>query len=103
MNNSIFLQNDGKFEKENAIQKKEKLVAKPTFDQFTIFNEDLTAVHMKKVQLTLNRLTYVGFCILDLSKALMYDFHYNYMKAKYGNGLKLLFIDTDIRCYPLIG
>ena len=54
---------------------------------------------MKKVQLTLNRPTYFGFCILDLSKTLMYDFHYNYMKAKYGNGLKILFTDTDSLCY----
>ena len=82
-------------------KKLKKLVAKPTFNQFTIFNEELTAVHMKKVQLTLNRPTYVGFCILDLSKTLMYDFHYNYIKAKYGNRLKLLFTDTDSLCYHI--
>ena len=82
-------------------KKLKKLVAKPTFNRFTIFNEELTAVHMKKVQLTLNRPTYVGFCILDLSKTLMYDFHYNYMKAKYGNRLKLLFTDTDSLCYHI--
>ena len=85
----------------HAEKKLKKLVAKPTFNRFNIFNEELTAVHMKKVQLTLNRPTYVGFCILDLSKTLMYDFHYNYMKVKYGNRLKLLFTDTDSIYYHI--
>ena len=78
-----------------------KLSASPLFDYFRIFNEDLIAVNLKKRSLYLNRPIYVGFCILKLSKVLMYDFHYNYIKRKYGNSAKLLFTDTDSLCYDI--
>ena len=72
-----------------------KLACKPTYVSSKIFNENLVAVHKIKETLTLNRPAYVGMCILDLSKTLMYDFHYNYIKQKYGDKAKLLFTDTD--------
>ena len=56
-----------------------KLTSKPTYVSSKIFNENLVAVHKIKETLTLNRPAYVGMCILDLSKTLMYDFHYNYI------------------------
>ena len=61
-------------------KKLDKLTAKPTYVSSKIFNENLMAVHKVKETLTLNRPAYVGTCILDLSKTLMYDFHYNYIK-----------------------
>ena len=57
-----------------------KLTSKPTYVSSKIFNENLVAVHKIKETLTLNRPAYVGMCILDLSKTLMYDFHYKYIK-----------------------
>jgi len=72
-----------------------KLASKPTYVSSKIFNENLVAVHKIKETLKLNRPAYVGMCILDLSKTLMYDFHYNYIKQKYKSKATLLFTDTD--------
>ena len=73
--------------------------AKPTFVSCKIFHENLVAVNMKKERLKLDKPSYVGMCILFLSKVLMYDFHYNYIKRKYNERAKLLFTDTDSLCY----
>ncbi|XP_078350639.1 uncharacterized protein LOC144635401 [Oculina patagonica] len=78
-----------------------KLASKPTYVSSKIFNENLVAVHKIKETLTLNRPSYVGMAILDLSKTLMYDFHYNYIKKKYVNKAKLLFTDTDSLTYEI--
>ena len=76
--------------------------AKPTYVSHKIFHENLVALHMKKNLLLLDKPSYVGMCILDLSKVLMYDFHYNFIKAKYGDRARLLFTDTDSLCYHII-
>ena len=72
-------------------KKLSKLVSKPTYVNSKIFNEDLVVVHKIKETLTLDRPAYAGMCILDLSKTLTYDFHYDYIKEKYGSRAKLLF------------
>ena len=78
-----------------------KMAAKPTYVSSKMFNENLVAVNKIKETLTLNRPAYVGMCILDLSKTLLYDFHYNYIKQKYGSEAKLLFTDTDSLTYEI--
>ncbi len=55
-----------------------KLTAQPNYDKATIFDENLIAVHMRMKKLYYNLPIYLGMCILDLSKTLMYDFHYNF-------------------------
>ena len=55
----------------------QKLAAKPNYDCCTIFEENFVAVHMKKTKLYLNKPVYLGMSVLDLSKFLMHDFHYN--------------------------
>ena len=60
-----------------------------------IFDNNLVAIHESKLALKLSKPSYIGICILELSKVLVYEFHYNYIKNKYDNKLKLLFTDTD--------
>ena len=85
----------------NSEEKGKKLVKKPNFKQCTIFSEDLCAIEMRKTDIYFNKPIYLGMCILDLSKTLMYDFHYNYIKSKYNDRSKLLFTDTDSLCYEI--
>ena len=59
-----------------------KLISKPNYQHRTIFCENLTAIHMSKTIIFFNKPVYLGMCILDLSKTLMYDFHYNYIKKE---------------------
>ena len=82
-------------------KKLDKLTAKPTFISSKIFNKDLMAVNCIKETLTLNKPAYVGMCILEISKTLMYEFHYKYIKEKYGDKPKLLFTDTDSLTYQI--
>ncbi|PFX30928.1 Schlafen family member 5 [Stylophora pistillata] len=83
-------------------EKAKKLTNKVNFKHCTIFSEDLCAIHMGKTQILFNKPLYLGMSILDLSKTLMYNFHYNYIKPKYPEGRsKLLFTDTDSLCYEI--
>jgi len=57
--------------------------------------KNLVAIHTKITKIYSNEPIYLEMCILGLSKTLMYDFHYNYIKSKYGSEAKLLYTDTD--------
>ena len=107
MNNSVFgktmenIRNRVDIKLVSDKKRAEKLSAKPNFNHCNILNEDLVAIHMKKTKLVFNKPVYLGMCILDLSKTLMYDFHYSYIKQKYGDKAKLLFTDTDSLMYEI--
>ena len=111
MNNSVFgktmenIRNRVNIKLVNTGEQFKKLTAKPNYESRKILNdndnESLVSVHMKKTSLTMNKPVYLGMSILDLSKTLMYDFHYNYVIAKYGNKAKLLFTDTDSFLYEI--
>jgi hypothetical protein len=79
--------------------KYQKLVASPLYKETEAFNNDLVAVAMRRESVYLNKPIYTGFSVLELSKTLMYDFHYSYMLPKYGDKARLLFTDTDSFCY----
>ena len=107
MNNGVFgktMENIRKRVDVRLVTDEKKLLkysSKPTYVSSKIFNKNLVAMHKIKETLTLNRPAYIGMCILDLSKTLMYDFHYNYIKKKYGDKAKLLFTDTDSLTYDI--
>ena len=77
----------------------QKLVSKPSFEMFTIFNSNLVGVKNKKVKLLLNKPIYTGMTILDLSKLFMYQFHYEFIKKHYQERATLLMTDTDSLFY----
>jgi len=91
MNNSVFgktIENLRKQENISLMTDPKQLIkhsSQPTFINSKIFNENLEAIHKIKASLTLDRPAYVGMCILDLLKTLMYDFHNNYIKVKYND------------------
>ena len=107
MNNSVFgktIENIRKRQNIHLIDNRKKAVYlsnKPNFDRVTIFDKNLIAVHMKKIEVYFNKPVYVGQAILDLSKTLMFDFHYNYIKKKYKDKAELLFTDTDSLMYQI--
>jgi hypothetical protein len=76
-------------------------VKKANYKRISEFDENLVAVHMEKTTVKLNKPIYLGMTILDLSKTLMYEFHYDYVKPKWGDKAKLLFTDTDSLCYEI--
>ena len=105
MNNSVFgktIENIRKRQNVVIVDNKElanKLSSKPNFERVTIFDENLVACHMRKTEVYFNKPIYVGQAILDISKTFMFDFHYNYIRKKYGDKAELLFTDTDSLMY----
>ena len=108
MNNSVFGKTIENIRKRQNIilvdnrAKALKLSSRPNFSRATIFDRNLIAIHMKKSEVYFNKPVYVGQAILDLSKLLMFDFHYNFIQRKYSyKRAKLLFTDTDSLMYEI--
>ena len=107
MNNSVFGKTIENIRKRQNIilvddrKKAVKLTSRPNFDRSTIFDKNLIAVHMKKTEVYFNKPVYVGQAILDLSKTLMFNFHYNYIQKKYKDKAELLFTDTASLIYHI--
>ena len=78
-----------------------KYVSRPTFVSQKTLDKNLVAIHKVKPVLLLNKPIYVGFCVLDLSKLLMYDWHYNYFVKRFD--CSLCFTDTDSLVYEIRG
>ena len=108
MNNSVFgktMENVRKhvnIELVNSDRRLKQLTARPVFHRMNIISKDLCAVRTLRTSVKLNKPIYVGFSILDLSKLLMYDFHYSVIKERYGNFAQLCFTDTDSLFYHVL-
>ena len=107
MNNAVFgktMENIRKHRNIKLVSNREsylKTVMKPNFKSGVLFCENFMGCEMGKIKVVMNKLVYLGQAILDLSKTVMYEFHYNYMKLKYGENLKLCYMDTDLLVYHI--
>ena len=77
------------------------LLKKPHVMRFKIFEENLAAIELRKTKALINKPFYVGFAVLELSKLLMYRFHYDYIKLNFNEKAELLFTDTDSLMYQI--
>ena len=101
MNNSVFGRTFINVRKQRDIKlvttdkRRNQLVSEPNYHTTKWFSENLLAIEMKKTKVKMNKLVYLGFSILEISKTLMYELWYDYMEPKYGDNVKLCYMDTD--------
>ena len=101
MNNSVFGKTMENIRKHRDIKlvttdkKRSKLVSEPNYRTINLISEDLSIIEMKKTKVKMNKPIYLGLSILEISKILMYEFWYDYMKPKYNDNVKLCYMGTD--------
>ena len=95
VNNSVFGKTMGNVRNHRDIRlvttdkKRSKLISEPNYHTTKWFSESLIRIEMKKIKVKIDKPIYLGLPILDLSKTVMYEFLYNYIKPKYQNNAKL--------------
>ena len=78
----------------NSKRARKWLVSKPNYAA-KLFNENFVAIETRKTQIPMNKLVYLGLAILNLSKTVIYEFWYDYVKLEYHENPKLCYMDTD--------
>ena len=76
-------------------KRRNQFMSEPSYNTTKYFSENLLAIEMKKIKVKMNKPVYLGLSILEISKTLMYEFLYYYMKPKYNDNVKLCYMDTD--------
>ena len=76
-------------------KEEKKLVFERNYDSYKVFSEDLMTIDMRKTEVLMDKPLPIGQAILDISKTLMYEFWYDYLKPKYQDKIKLCYMDTD--------
>ena len=95
MNNSVFGKTMENVRKDRNIklvtteEKRIKLVSEPNYHTTKHFSDNLIMIEMKKTKVKMSKPVYLGMSILDISKTLMCEFWYNYLKPKYNGKAKL--------------
>ena len=101
MNNSVFGKTMENVRKHRDIKlvtrdkRRNQFVSEPNYYTTKLFLKSVLATEMKKTKVEMNKPVYLGFSILGISKILMYEFRYDYMKPKYGDNVKFCYMDTD--------
>ena len=101
MNNSVFgktmenVRNHRDIKLVTTNERRNILVSERNYHTTKHFSENLLAIEIRKTKVVLSKPIYLGQAILDISKTLMYEFWYDYIKPKYGKKAKLRYMDTD--------
>ena len=101
MNNSVFGKTMENIRKHRDIKlvttnkRRSKLASEPNYHTINLIPENLSIIEMNKTKVKMNKPIYLGLSISEISKILMYEFWYDYMKLKYGENVKLCYMDTD--------
>ena len=101
MNNSVFGKTMENIRKHRdiklvtTVKKRNKLVSEPNYHTTNLISEKLSIIEMKKIKVKMNKPIYLGLSILEISKILIFEFWYDYMKPKYNDNVKLCYTDTD--------
>ena len=101
MNNSVFgktmenVRNHRDIKIVTTDKRRSILASEPNYHSTKYISKDLLIMEMKKTEVKMNKPIYLGQAILDLSKTLMYEFWYDYIKPKYGDKARLCYMYTD--------
>ena len=101
MNNAVFGKTMENVRKHRDIKlvttdkRRNQLASEPNYHTTKYFSENLIAIETEKTKVKMNKPIYLGMSILDISKTLMYEFWYDYIKPKYQDKAKLCYMDTD--------
>ena len=101
MNNAVFgktmenVRNHRDIKIVTTNKQRSKFASDPNYHSTKYISRDLLIIELKKIKVKMNKPIYLRQEILDISKTLMYEFWYDYLKPQYGNNVRLCYMDTD--------